>query len=179
MVCRSAGALIDFCQEIHSQRRQVADLKTAPATNRKTGAAVGVLMARHNLTYDDAWRILTKASQDNNHKIADVADDVLSTGALAEQSRGARVGRCRRLRVEPAAPKRPTHTVERRALEPVGTRLYRDLAGKAATSSPQRDCSSPPVPPSPSVSTPSTTASAADIRRRRTAAAPIALTVEV
>ena len=44
--------------------------------------AMGVLMARHHVTRDEAFAMLRRTSQDSNRKVADVAADVVDTGQL-------------------------------------------------------------------------------------------------
>ncbi len=61
----------------------VDHLQLALESNRTIGAAVGVLMALHNLTYEQGLRRLTTASQHRNRKLRDIAADVLYTGEIA------------------------------------------------------------------------------------------------
>lgn len=50
-------------------------------TNRdRIGQAKGILMARHSLTADEAFDVLVRSSQDQNRKLADIADEVARTG---------------------------------------------------------------------------------------------------
>jgi AmiR/NasT family two-component response regulator len=44
--------------------------------------AMGILMARHQVTDDQAFDLLRIASQNSNRKLADIARDVCDTGAL-------------------------------------------------------------------------------------------------
>ena len=44
--------------------------------------AMGVLMATHKVTDDDAFTLLRIASQNTNRKLLDIADGVIETGAL-------------------------------------------------------------------------------------------------
>jgi len=44
--------------------------------------AKGILMERHKVTDDQAFTILTHASQQTNVKLRDVAADLVRTGAL-------------------------------------------------------------------------------------------------
>lgn len=57
-------------------------LETALQTNRDIGTAIGVLMAQHRLTRDQAHELLRVASQDSNRKLADIAAEVVETGQL-------------------------------------------------------------------------------------------------
>lgn len=60
----------------------VTNLEVALEGNRKIGAAVGVLMALDNTTYDQGLSRLTMASQQHNRKLRDIAADVLYTGEI-------------------------------------------------------------------------------------------------
>ncbi|WP_082620032.1 GAF and ANTAR domain-containing protein [Terrabacter sp. Soil811] len=61
---------------------QVQHLKRALKTNRRIGVAMGVLMATHKVTDEQAFDLLRIASQNSNRKIAEIADDVVETGCL-------------------------------------------------------------------------------------------------
>ena len=52
--------------------------------------AKGILMERHKLTEDQAFTELTRASQNTNIKLRDVADELVRTGALPRQPPTAR-----------------------------------------------------------------------------------------
>ena len=62
-------------------RDKAANLLTALESNREIGVAVGILMARHRLTRDQAFDVLRHASQNSGRKLADVAAVVAETGA--------------------------------------------------------------------------------------------------
>src|SRR4051794_14584299 len=62
--------------------RHVQHLKKALHTNRRIGVAMGVLMATHKVTDDQAFDLLRIASQHSNRKLADIASDVIDTGTL-------------------------------------------------------------------------------------------------
>lgn len=64
------------------ERRRAANLGVALDSNRVIAAAVGILMARRHLTYEQAFTALRTASQLSNRKIAALADDILYTGDL-------------------------------------------------------------------------------------------------
>jgi hypothetical protein len=55
-------------------------LLRALESNREIGVAIGVLMARHQLTRDQAFDVLRVESQRSNRKLVDVALDVADTG---------------------------------------------------------------------------------------------------
>ncbi len=63
-------------------RTTTQNLREALASNRMIGAATGILMARHHVTYEVAFDLLRSASQRSNRKLSDVADDVFLTGDL-------------------------------------------------------------------------------------------------
>jgi AmiR/NasT family two-component response regulator len=44
--------------------------------------AKGILMERHKITEDEAFTMLTRASQQTNTKLRDVAAELVRTGAL-------------------------------------------------------------------------------------------------
>lgn len=76
---------------LHSaSAEQVANLNEALTRSREIGTAVGILMAMHRVTSEGAFEMLSRASQDLNRKLRDVAADVTRTGALPEplRSRG-------------------------------------------------------------------------------------------
>jgi hypothetical protein len=68
------------------QREQLAakvdNLQRALSSNREIGAAMGILMARHKLTSDQAFDLLRRTSQRAHRKIVAIAADVIQTGAL-------------------------------------------------------------------------------------------------
>lgn len=68
------------------QREQLvakaANLHRALDSNREIGAAMGILMARHQLTSDQAFDLLRRTSQRAHRKIVAIAADVIETGEL-------------------------------------------------------------------------------------------------
>lgn len=63
-------------------RDRAEHLGRALATNRDIGVAIGVLMARHQLTRQQAFDLLRVASQDRNRKLHTIAVEVADTGTL-------------------------------------------------------------------------------------------------
>jgi len=61
---------------------RASNLQKALASNRQIGVAMGVLMARQNLTEEQAFAVLREASQRGNRKLRDIADEVVLTGQL-------------------------------------------------------------------------------------------------
>ncbi|GAB3690364.1 GAF and ANTAR domain-containing protein [Angustibacter aerolatus] len=63
-------------------RARAEHLQQALLSNREIGVAMGILMARHTLTRDQAFDLLKLASQHTNRKLRDVATEVADTGTL-------------------------------------------------------------------------------------------------
>jgi GAF domain-containing protein len=59
----------------HSER--AAQLEEGLATNREIGAAVGILMATHGISSDEAFAMLSTASQRLNRKLRDIATGIV------------------------------------------------------------------------------------------------------
>ncbi len=64
------------------ERERALNLNAALDSNRQIGAAMGILMARHQLSYDGAFTALRVASQHLHYKLRDIAEEVVLTGAL-------------------------------------------------------------------------------------------------
>ena len=71
-----------FALQATVARERVANLERALDSNRQIGMAMGILMATHRITGEDAFALLRIASQNSNRKLAVVADEVIQTGAL-------------------------------------------------------------------------------------------------
>jgi hypothetical protein len=71
-------------------RQRAENLEAALASNREIGTAIGVLMAQHKLTREQAHELLRVASQDSNRKMAEIATEVVETGELSLPRRPAR-----------------------------------------------------------------------------------------
>ena len=59
----------------HAARAE--QLEVGMATNREIGAAVGILMATHNISQDQAFELLSNASQRLNRKLRDIASGIV------------------------------------------------------------------------------------------------------
>ena len=59
----------------HSAR--AAQYEEGMATNREIGAAIGILMATHGISQDDAFAMLSQASQRLNRKLRDIATSIV------------------------------------------------------------------------------------------------------
>ena len=62
-------------------QNKAANLLKALESNREIGVAIGVLMARHGPTREQAFDVLRHASQNTNRRLAHVAAEVAETGA--------------------------------------------------------------------------------------------------
>lgn len=71
-------------------QQRAQNLEAALRSNREIGTAIGVLMAQHKLTRDQAHELLRVASQDGNRKLAEIATEVVETGQLSLPRRPAR-----------------------------------------------------------------------------------------
>lgn len=82
----AAGAVNQARQAaaLHEAELSIENLRLALTSNRAIGAAIGVLMARHKLTYAQAFRLLSSTSQRVNLKVAVLAEEVVLTGDLPQ-----------------------------------------------------------------------------------------------
>ena len=64
--------------------RQQTGLARSVATRQLIGQAQGILMERHKITADQAFGLLVRVSQHRNHKLRDVADDLVRSGELPD-----------------------------------------------------------------------------------------------
>lgn len=69
-------------EQLSDARERIEHLETALATNRRIGIAIGVVMARHGLTDEQAFELLRAQSQARNTKLRDLAEEVIYTGTL-------------------------------------------------------------------------------------------------
>lgn len=74
--------ILEMLQQLDSAGAKVEHLQRALDHSRDIGAAVGVLMARHQLQQADAFELLRCTSQDLNRKLYDLALVVVETGEL-------------------------------------------------------------------------------------------------
>ncbi|HST46317.1 ANTAR domain-containing protein [Jatrophihabitans sp.] len=73
---------------------KIENLHCALNTNREIGTAMGVLMARHQLTAEQAFSLLRRASQHSHRKVVALAAEVVQTGML-ELPEGVDLTECR------------------------------------------------------------------------------------
>jgi AmiR/NasT family two-component response regulator len=62
--------------------QQLGHLRTALATNRRIGIAIGLLMALRKIGEEEAFELLRRASSHRNTELRLVAEDVIRTGTL-------------------------------------------------------------------------------------------------
>jgi GAF domain-containing protein len=60
-----------------SRKEQARTLRAGLESNRAIGKAIGLMMAFHKVTDEEAFDLLRKASQDMNIKLSEVADQVV------------------------------------------------------------------------------------------------------
>lgn len=63
-------------------QQRIAHLEHALRSNRRIGMALGVLMARHQMTEEQAFDVLRLQSSRRNVKLAALAEEVVYTGGL-------------------------------------------------------------------------------------------------
>ncbi|SFP30509.1 MULTISPECIES: GAF and ANTAR domain-containing protein [Actinomadura] len=92
---RESGALTDRSEQIGwllASHAAVAlaganseeNLHAAISSNRRIGEATGILMERHRITGDDAFALLSRASQNHNIKLRHVAERLIETRQLPD-----------------------------------------------------------------------------------------------
>ena len=79
---RVASLLATHAALVLADAIRAENLRRAIAGRDVIGQAKGILMERHRITADDAFRRLAVASQTANRKLADVAVELVETGAL-------------------------------------------------------------------------------------------------
>ncbi|MFF6999669.1 GAF and ANTAR domain-containing protein [Streptomyces sp. NPDC008313] len=77
---RAGWVLASHAAVAFSASRTHQQLSHALETRHEIGEAMGILMGRHGLTEDTAFKVLRKASQDRNVKLRDVAREICRTG---------------------------------------------------------------------------------------------------
>ena len=77
-----AGLLATHAAVALSDAQRTAYLRQAIANRDVIGAAKGILMERHKITSEQAFELLSRASQVANRKVVDIAETVTTTGAL-------------------------------------------------------------------------------------------------
>ena len=67
---------------IDQAQTTVGQLRRALQSNRTTGTAVGIVMTRYDLDSERAFQVLVRASQQNNRKLSDIAEELIRTRVL-------------------------------------------------------------------------------------------------
>lgn len=78
--CQDVSLLAEHAAAVLTQGRLLENLRTAVASNRFIGQAVGVLMERHKLTESEAFGRLVDASQRRHIKLRDIATRIIESG---------------------------------------------------------------------------------------------------
>lgn len=76
------SALAQSRADLAAANQRVENLEKALQTCRRIGMALGILMAGRGLTDTDAFHCLAQASQQQNRKLAHIAEHVIYTGHL-------------------------------------------------------------------------------------------------
>jgi GAF domain-containing protein len=91
---RAVGAILAthaaIAVEAARDKERAEHLDRALQSNREIGMAMGVLMAREQMTREQAFAVLRRASQQLNRKLRDVAVEVVDTGLVPERSTSAK-----------------------------------------------------------------------------------------
>lgn len=75
--------LLVECQgELQFLNEEIEHLRAALVSARRIGAAIGILMGQRRISDDEAFALLSEASQRTNRKLRHVADYVRRTGTL-------------------------------------------------------------------------------------------------
>ncbi|WP_369132126.1 ANTAR domain-containing protein [Modestobacter sp. I12A-02662] len=78
-----AGAALTNMDALQDARDRADNLQKAMVFRSVIEQAKGILMERHKLTADRAFRLLADASMHTNRKVRDVAEDLVLTGEMA------------------------------------------------------------------------------------------------
>jgi GAF domain-containing protein len=82
MIAPWVAYAVNHASEAASAADETANMLAAMATRAGIEQAKGILMERHRLTPDQAFTLLTKASQRTGLKLRAVAEELVRTGAL-------------------------------------------------------------------------------------------------
>jgi AmiR/NasT family two-component response regulator len=85
------GEVEELRARLATAEAKIANLQCALESSRIIGAAIGVLMTQHHVTYEGGFELLRAASQSLHRKLRDVAADVVYTGALELPTRPPRL----------------------------------------------------------------------------------------
>ena len=74
--------IVQMLERLDSAEVRAENLQRALQHSRDIGAAIGILMARHKLTQEQAFAALRRVSQDSNRKLYSIAQNVIETREL-------------------------------------------------------------------------------------------------
>lgn len=74
--------IVELQEEGLLSTKHAAELELALRTSRKIGAAIGIAMAYLQVSEEEAFAFLVKASQDSNRKLRDLAEVIVISGHL-------------------------------------------------------------------------------------------------
>ena len=80
------GNPVEIAAEYRRLKVEVANLRLALESNRRISMAVGMLMCRYQMTNQQAFAALRRASQNAHRKLNDIAESVLHTGQLPQDA---------------------------------------------------------------------------------------------
>ena len=76
--------ITDLVARLDAAQDEINGLQIALTNSRQISAALGIVMATHKVTMEEAFNILRIMSQHCHRKLRDVAADVILTGAVRE-----------------------------------------------------------------------------------------------
>lgn len=78
LIAAQSGSLVDeSIAELDAMRREIATLREALASRSAISSATGILMARGEITSDEAFDLLRRTSQSTNRKLRDIAAELV------------------------------------------------------------------------------------------------------
>ena len=81
---RRAPSRVDELEaSLNDARCKIENLQVALRTARQIGIALGIVMARHGFSEEEAFKAIRGVSQHRHVKLRDIAAEVVLTGALA------------------------------------------------------------------------------------------------
>jgi GAF domain-containing protein len=84
-VAAFAGAALSNLDSLQDARSLARDLQAAMDFRSVIEQAKGILMERYKVSADEAFRILAASSMRTNHKVREIAETLVLTGALAHR----------------------------------------------------------------------------------------------
>ena len=78
------SACAETAAQLAASLDEAQHLRLALEHSREIAAAVGILMERHHLSYDEAFVVLRRSSNNRNAPLRDVAAELLETGMIQD-----------------------------------------------------------------------------------------------